>query len=1193
MDEHKNTLNPSQLAALDAGRHISLTAGAGTGKTSVLVHRYLGIIEQGRAGVSGILALTFTEKAAAEMKIRVRRAIDDKISDAASKEQLLDWEKVLEDFREPRISTFHALCASMLREFPVRAGVDPAFKVLDESETRPLVEGTLDTFIEKKAAAGDERLSALASIWGRARIKGILSDLISARMFAAAWAEKYARMPAGEAVEHMKSVVDAWMAARIDRTVLGGFLNELQSIQCRDKNDLLAEHYFNALRTLDAVVNHNSNGLSPLLGILLRGGKSASWSDVKKVKAVLGACRDYTQSIGDIAFTAKDERAAAAACALSSLFIELLVSYRAAKGNGVLLDFDDLEEKTLFLLDSSPEVRAALNRRFKYVLVDEFQDTNEVQWSIIGKLAAPADGGRFSSNVFIVGDEKQSIYAFRGADVTIFDKARKTIDEANSNPGGRMELDTCYRSHPALLRFFNGIFPHIFRGAQTAEKESQISYTRLKTERRDEGPHEEPRIEILKLREGKLADAGTDSVVSEDAEPSSGGGEAEMVALRIRHLAQQGIEISVKGEEASRKLRYGDVAVLFRSRTRLDLYKEALKAQGIRFNILGGLGFYSCREVLDLINIIEMLAHPCNDISLAGVLRSPYVCISDEDLLAISMKTGKFFNEKLAAAAVDTSMPGRVRISTAYKRIEKWKGAAGRIRIGELLRRICADSGIFGIIAADPFPAQERLNIEKLIDMADRFERSGYCSISSFSDYLNEAIGLAAREAEAVAPGEDLDAVKLMTIHAAKGLEFPVVVIPGMSIKYSYGADESIYIGDIGAGEIEAGFTAPDPDNENSHKASALRGIIGAIRRKKTDEEYKRLFYVACTRARERLIFAGVRAELLSGKDEEPSVKTEQRWDSMLAAALRSAGELEHPEDNIAIFDETEIITECKPAKKASMGSFTETAEKILAAMGDSSSADDKMKYLAPLPRDAEDGMSFSVTEVVSFLNDKESYIMNYVMGVPAEWNKPVHGTSSAASKNAIDPMARGTIVHRVFEEYTSDEHETGEKLFARILNEAAVTGEASIKEFTAHYLPKLAAFAESDTGRAISSAEVYRELETTVLIGRWILTGAIDLAYKRDGEWRIIDYKTDRITASEIPEKAAYYKLQLQMYALALMKIIPGIERVSASIFYVEPGEMGETLIVKNDQTNEIEKYLTETFEEMESLHMGAEDFS
>jgi len=444
-------LTKRQSEALDLGRHVTLRAGAGSGKTHVLTERCLSLLERGAAEVRGIVTITFTEKAALEMKGRVRAGVRKKIRAAAAsgdRERIRFWESVLEELPEARISTIHSFCSSLLRESPLAAGVDPDFQMLDGPAAALLLEDAIADFLDAgKEDPAYEPLRTLAVLWNRAETAGVLKTLFGSRHGALAWARATAAAPAGVIAERQCKYIREWLEDYLGGGRLENTIAELEALVCRDESDRQFAQWSAALACLREARSRAGGGLerfdfSPLASLNFTGGSKRNWGDgdLETWKLLGKQLRETGETLNKFTWSRLDDGAVVPLKALAALFLDAAAEYKARKGNGALLDFDDLQEKALEYVRKNPG--AAGGGKFTHIMIDEFQDTDSLQWEL-ARAIARGGAEAFSANVFLVGDEKQSIYGFRGADVRVFGEAADMLSAAG---GGRVSLDVNFRS---------------------------------------------------------------------------------------------------------------------------------------------------------------------------------------------------------------------------------------------------------------------------------------------------------------------------------------------------------------------------------------------------------------------------------------------------------------------------------------------------------------------------------------------------------------------------------------------------------------------------------------------------------------------------------------------------------------------------------------------------------------------------
>src|SRR5688572_17296970 len=518
------------------------------------------------------------------------------------------------------------------------------------------------------------------------------------------------------------------------------------------------------------------------------------------------------------------------------------------------LDFDDLELRTLVLLER-PEVLARISERYRFFLVDEFQDTNAVQRVLLERLALTK--GRRPANLFIVGDRKQSIYGFRGADVDVFREMTATL---LAHGGEEKPLQMNFRSQPPLIAFFNHLFPRMFQVPDDLPPSEYKNLDQLgfvkhepsepRRDLRDEGPL----VEMLVTTKPSLEDdprAVQDSRVLD----------AQQVARRILAL-----------KKASPELKYGDIALLFRAMTQVQIYESVFRRANIPYQTVLGRGFYEREEITDLIQLLRFLDNKTDELALAAVLRSPLGGISDNALLALRCapwldevdkgdsllhfnKTRKLYtalrhHDEVAYITEEEHL----LLDRAANLIKELVARRHHYPIGNLLRFAVDQSEFLTVIAATFDGAQRLANVQRLFTLAERFERSGTHLIRDFVRYVEEFEAIGSRESEGQID-EATNAVRLMTIHQAKGLEFPIVIIPELQ-RYSRVPDSWVLL------DRHHGLTMKVPDGRGKLVAGCTFNRFEQRHAWREQFESMRLLYVAATRAQDRLILSGTAKDI-------------------------------------------------------------------------------------------------------------------------------------------------------------------------------------------------------------------------------------------------------------------------------------------------------------------------------------------
>ncbi len=839
-------------------KNLIVVAGAGSGKTRVLVERYLQLLaSQPRWPINALVAITFTREAAFEMRHRVRLELERR---AQGYDGAL-WARHLSQMDSARIDTIHGLCADILRANAAQAGIDPQFKVLDEVEAAIL----LSESVEDTLATIDAPLSELFAQYDAYRIISELNRMplvngpappqppTSAALFAT-WQRQW----------------DKAVFALRER-LLGaqevGALAELRYLPPNDKLTELVEQYHSYLA--DILLAKEAAQVQKLLkdcyaaGAVGNKGAVSKWGSQAAKQAAATALRDLRACIK----SASDEIGEPPG-ALDRIAVQVLplwqrllrrvqAVYQARKEANAQLDFDDLEQLTAALLQDKAVQARYRQAEFKHLLVDEFQDTNQAQWRIIQALADLQQGG----SLFVVGDPKQSIYQFRGADVSVFNRVSAEI--AARETGQALPLATSFRSHHKLVRQFNHLFERLLtRDESSPVKEFEVVFDApMRAFRRHSPP--DPAIELLLLDchardetgERKL-ERGRQKRYSSDEMRHW---EAYAIGQRVKELIAQKRQVYDKEKAKWRDIAYGDIAILFQSLTQVTLYEAVFKAQQIPFLTVAGRGYYDRQEVWDMLNLLRFLHNPADNLSLATALRSPIFAFSDDLLFALRLI--KADGDKGSAPrplwqALQVAVDGEpLGISEADKPLLRHALAtltdlrrlAGRVTISELLRRALARTNYMAILTGLPDGARRRGNIEKLLQLA---EDSGKITLGKFSQYLADLTAREVREGEALL--EAGNALRIMSVHASKGLEFPLVIL----------ADTTWERGYIGApillDDPEFGLSCQVYDPEEAKLASGFAHRRNRdLQARKEAAERKRLLYVAATRAQDYLLISG------------------------------------------------------------------------------------------------------------------------------------------------------------------------------------------------------------------------------------------------------------------------------------------------------------------------------------------------
>ena len=812
-----------QLVAIERREgDLLLDAGAGSGKTSVLVERFARSVLEDGIEVGAILTITFTEKAAAEMRERIRARLRE-----------LDADEAARATEGAFISTIHGFCARVLRAYALAAGLDPAFVVLDAPDADRLADQAFDEALEELArdssthppaphqptidliagyGAGGLR-SAILQIHGELRSRG-------------------QRRPALPALPTPPDIDAARSALREARAAAAAELGAIDDPGAKVIEALAR------LERAEKLVDADEPWPGDLWAVGLPGGNGAALcTDV---------CQRYTEALTAFRAACEHRRAVRVHELLDHLLRLFGEGYARAKRAVSGLDFEDLELECRELLRTDVELRERYRTRFARIMVDELQDTNQVQLELIELLAG--------SNLFTVGDAQQSIYGFRHADVELFERRGATLSEL----GARVTLDTNFRSRPEILDVINGVF----------ERELAERFRPLLAGR-DPAPADQPLVELL------VADKGADWAMEGLGAPWRVA-EARALAARLERLLMPGFPPT---HPQATTIAPRDVVLLTRATTDLRVYERALEDRGIPTYVIGGRGYWAHPQVIDMVSYLAALANPRDEESLYTVLVSPLVGVSADALVVLASTARNRRSDPWSLlrnpegafdglGEGDRDLLGRFADRFAIERV-----VAARAGAETLIERAIDQTGYDLVVLAMPGGQRRLANVRKLMRLAREHEAAHGPDLRGFLDLVARrarsggaagggAGGGESRESEAPVEGEALDAVRLMTIHRAKGLEFDVVCVADLGRGPRWRA-ELMRIGRDG----RFGLRLAEPGTGRRESALDYRAL-GEERQAAEADEERRLFYVAMTRARERLILSGA-AKLEASPDLE------------------------------------------------------------------------------------------------------------------------------------------------------------------------------------------------------------------------------------------------------------------------------------------------------------------------------------
>lgn len=1070
-------LTPSQLhAARPSGRDVFLTAGAGSGKTRTLVARYMTYLEEGRSP-RDLMAITFTEKAAREMRNRIRAQVAQRAREADSGQDRRWWTDVEATMDAARIGTIHSLCAEILRAHPAEAGIDPEFEVLEEGTSAVLKAQAVEEAVTW--ALGEPAIASLFASFTIRALELVLGNLLQRRLdavslFSMENSEGRARL-----------AISLALGRYVDDARVRNAINSLASMRAdgslaRDAGEKLTAQVGSLLDSWASVGEAIERGEAIRAAELLfevrrrhmdlRAGPRVSKS--KELMALLrGAYSEILapwlggDNAGDSPPDVESEDAAQAdLIRIRALFSHALALYQAELLRRSALDFDDLENGALQLL-GDPSVRERWRGAASAVLVDEFQDTNARQRGILDALSGGQPG-----KLLIVGDARQSIYRFRGADVTVF---RKLEQDVAARGGEIVELDRTFRAHPDLLKVLDGTVG-IVMGTSEGGPPYRVPYRELVSERSTPSGVDSPYFEFI-LGKGDRSSEGR----------------RRAAAATVRRL----LELREKNEIRD----WDQVVLLFRASTGFREFEDALEEQGVPFVTVAGKGFYERPEVRDVLNMLRALADNQDDLALAGLLRSPAFGVSDASIYRLRWRGGKAYSLRQALddgrALLGPEESERVlRVRSVLAEMEP---LVDRLPVAELLKRLIDLLDLRAVLAS----SHSRLwrNLDKLLEDA---QASGVVKVQDFLEYIETLREVGAREGEA--PAEPEGAVRLMTVHRAKGLEFDFVVIADAARDPRGGYQPTILVEEVGL--------AVQPDR--LEKIPLMYRLARWMDKERSEAEKDRLLYVAATRAKEKLIVSG---HLMRNRGSWVT----GGWlkDLLEATGLDAQG-------------------------LAESGPGTRDVTLSNGGMIRLSVGWEELKGGAPrgeeLPwPESQDGNLFGPLVVSQVSPEPEEEELS------RDWR---------ATGERLHPPAAvvGRMVHRAIQRWVFPPDPQLDKLLEASALEEGLVDLGQRRHAVSEALEHLHRLRQDALWQEVSSAmRRHHEVPYTRMGERQrVDSGVIDLLYQTTEGWNLVDFKTDRIRdETELSTAVEQYAPQLRRYAFAAKELL-GIDAAPAICF-------------------------------------------
>ena len=1158
-------LTPQQNKALNFDHSISLRANAGSGKTFVLAKRYLNIIIEGNIPLQKITAITFTDKAAGELYKRIAKEIDEAINKSDVLSEISALEKIRRQLVSANISTIHSFCINILKEFPVEAELDANFTPIDSTTSSELLELSIEeTVREKLEDNANEDIKELIRLFS--------SKLIL--------------------VKELRKMID-------HRTIVTRLENKIYKKGIQQIADFFTEtfvKYFEIiyspqvkilisdLRKVNDEVLVYDPGNDSALRVVLLIQRLENANNVKKTIQIIHLIKDEvctkTNTIKSRGYFANKSRAgfeneierfestinnllkvkivdsvenveyhlALVGKYLIDIFNDILFLYNERKRELGYLDYEDILIKTQNLLQLD-DVKKFLSEKYTYLMVDEYQDTNELQYNIFMPILDNLKKG----NLFVVGDEKQSIYRFRDAELEVFSRTSREIIE-NSGRNSLITLPDSFRMEPEICVFTNVLFRNLFSNPNSIYNE--VEHSDLICAKTD-------------------CTGGEVSIIIADNESEST--EADLVCKQILALRKN----------ASKNVDWKDIAILVRKRSSFPELEKHFIKYNIPNKIIGGTGFYQRQSIYDVYNYFSFLLDTYNDAALIGILRSPFFSISDVKIFELSQNPGNSYWEKMQNSNTDDK-----ELLVAVSQLRQNLQIVEQKDLNAVLRKIFEETNFIAVIASRYDADQELANINKLLKITNEFTYEGFKTLYDYVNYLKDSILNMGDEAQA-GLSRQLNAVSILTLHQAKGLEFPVVFLYNshQESKNDIVKSKSVTVDKI------FGLLTKVPLNYDyfeDYYSAPIISVRDHVEQRKNLAEIKRLFYVGVTRAEKFLFitasskgknnfpvssFLGLLFNGLNIEDNSKLFSIEDNLILLIKEGNEYKNETKHISVTIPIIRQLEFDLEIEDKfdnniqpKKSLLQKISDKSEgQIISATKVSTYAQCPLKYnfiynygYSQLFSDLRkfDNKNSYVNKTFDSINNDDSYYNEF----------------DKISSSKQHPDIKGRIIHKALQKEIKKE-----SLEQFILNEietsyANIFESAEIRQiFVEDLVNILVNFFNSDEfGYLTNFPDHKNELEIYFKEGDYFLFGIIDMLIIAEKKVIIIDYKTDVFDKNDINMKAEYYLNQLKFYVYIVSKLYTDFDSFEIRIVFLMFPDKPFTISYDKDELGNIKKEIS-----------------
>ena len=1185
-------------------RNILVSAAAGSGKTAVLVERIIKRItdKEHPVDIDKLLVVTFTNAAAAEMRERIGNAIEKQLEEYPEDENLRKQQTLLHN---AQITTIDSFCLFVVRNHFEEIQMDPNFRIADQGELKLLELDVLNEVFEKEYEKQTDAFLQLVDAYSDKRSNKAVKDMV-AKIYRQSASNPWPK-------EWVESLVQPYLVGTkeelLETELMQGILAYVKSIlvDMPARLEALREVALSAdgPAKYAETIEKDLQGFEGLAEVCDYESLASFCEKAESAFGRLASIRNFTGSdekknaVSDGRKAVKDElkelRARYFSMPLDDLveqlkrmrpmaeeLVRLAITYMEAmeekKAKRHIMDFSDIEHAALriFVDEKTKEYRATamdFKKQFEEIMIDEYQDSNQVQEEIMCAISRQSQG---EYNMFMVGDVKQSIYRFRLARPELFMEkfARFDLEESKEQ---RIDLHKNFRSRREVLDFTNDVFYKIMDadlGNVAYDDEAALYYGADYVDAGDK------KAEVLLYETSPVQEYGDSGEESGSDELSKKQLEARMIADRILELKEK-MEITDKATGVLRPLRNSDIVILLRSLSGWgNEFVSVLEDCGIPAHVSTSTGYFSAMEVQTVLSFLKILDNPYQDIPMAAVLKSAIVGLDNEEMAELSLTEGASSFAEAVLMQMEAATDGRLLY---FK--ELYQGLRKKISdtpIHQLLYMVLEETGFGDYVKALPAGAQRKANLDMLIEKAIAYEKTSYKGLFHFIRYIDQLQKYEVDFGEADITGENEDVVRLMTIHKSKGLEFPVVFVSGISKKFNEmdARDKAAIHPDMGLGLDEV-----QVEPRVKRKCLIRSEITDRIHRDNLGEEL-RVLYVAMTRAKEKLILTGVvenqeklyknhSGNIIKGKSlsfsQRVMAKSYMDWITDAVLSYPDKYAITFVQESDLVLSEAKKRAQIEVEKEALLAKIANAKEGLVQQFKEA------FAYEYPYKQDENKKSKYSVSELKHasmvekydhmegavevpdfLLEERESYVPEFALDMEmtkSSAKESVEETTRKAPAGVSRGALRGTAVHRVMEcldfkqileiDTTSIDEKRSfvQAEVARMLEMNLITEE--MKELVR--IDGLIKFVESPVAlrmaKADANGDLFREKPFVMDYQGVLVQGIIDVFWLEGERIVLLDYKTDNVQKAE--ELVLRYKTQLELYADALSRVFSTKDRI------------------------------------------------